>query len=131
MRWIAGIVAAAIVVAGIVLLRAETMSTHTASLPGSLTHVIVEVDTKNRELSSTRREMVQALILTCRLEVDADLRSRGVPETHDDGYRFTLTPALDKSDRLQLRGCLEDMRIDHLQAEVVRMEDGVPEHIRS
>lgn len=36
-------------------------------------------------------------------------------------FRFTTRPGLDRPDRDQLHGCLEDLRVRHLRMEVVRM----------
>jgi hypothetical protein len=122
MRWVAAAVAAALVAGGVLLLRSETMSRHARSASGTRTEVVVEARTKNEEPSSTIEEMTRALVLTCRLEVDAELRSTALAMVDDRAYRFALTPALDASDELQLRGCLEDIRIDHLQVDVISLE---------
>jgi hypothetical protein len=65
--------------------------------------------------------MVEAQLLTCRLEVNSDL----VGDIRDDGdgrFYALLAPALDQTDRRQLQGCLEDFVIDHLQMNVVHLE---------
>lgn len=125
MRAIAIAFATAAVAAGVLLLRAETMSTHVEAPPGSRTEVIVRVDTRNAESSATERELTYALVLACRLHVNAELRSSGLREVGPDTYGFTLSPALDESDQRQLHGCLEDTRIDHVQLAVARLENMV------
>lgn len=122
MRWIAVLVGVALLAAGIVLLREETMSTHVEGRPGSRTAVVIVADTTNAERSSTERELAYALVVTCRLEVVAELTEDVLEEVRPHVYRFALTPALDESDEDQLVGCLEDMRIDHLQLEVVEID---------
>lgn len=109
---------------GIYALRAATMSTHTASPPGSRTEVVLDVSIRDAEPAADRDEMAEALVLGCRLEVSAELVG-GVRHLGTNRYEFSLTPALDESDRRQLHGCLEDLRIDHLQAGVEHL-DNVP-----
>lgn len=125
-RALAMAVAAALLAAGVLFLRAETMSTHTPPRDGSRTRVSVQVATKNAEPSATEREMTRALVLTCRIEANSDLDDSGLRDAGPNTYRFTLTPALDQSDQLQLRGCLEDTRIDHLQLKVTALENLPP-----
>ena len=62
--------------------------------------------------------MIEALVLTCRLEVPADLTG---PIRHQGGgqFLFTLGPSLDKTDRRQFRGCIEDWTIDQILVDVV------------
>ena len=65
--------------------------------------------------------MVEALLLTCRLEVTTDV----VGPIVDEGggrYRAVLQPALDATDERQLRGCVEDWTIDHLRVDVLAFE---------
>ena len=121
-RSVAGMVAAVVVVVGVVLLREQTMTRHQPGVPGTATEVIVSAATRNNEPASTVAELTQALVSTCRLEVDAepvsDLErlSRG-----DHRYRLMLAPALDEFDERQLHGCLEDARINHLQLKVTQL----------
>ena len=65
-------------------------------------------------------EMVEALLLTCRLEVTSDLAGP-IRDDGDGRFRVTLAPALDQTDRRQFRGCLEDWTIDHLLVDVVSL----------
>ena len=41
-------------------------------------------------------------------------------------YRFVMRPGLDKADRRQLIGCLQDLRIDNVLANVVSMSQTEP-----
>lgn len=111
-------VAVAAVVAGVLFLRAETMSTHTESPPGSRTEVVVEAATWNNPRSATQAELTHAVVLTCRLEVDAELRTSALRPVGQRAYAFMLEPALDESDEKQLHGCLEDAMVDHVQLRV-------------
>ncbi len=126
MRPIAAVVGLAVFVAGVLVLRAETLSTHVDTPPGSRTEVVIDAATKNAEPSATVPELAEALVLTCRLQVAAELIDEELREIEPSTFAFALTPALDESDRRQLIGCLEDARVDHLQADVVRLVDRLP-----
>ena len=121
-RNVAGMVAAVVVVVGVVLLREQTMTRHQPGVPGTATEVIVNAASRNNEPASTVAELTQALVSTCRLEVDAEPVSdleRLSSEHHR--YRLVLAPALDEFDQRQLHGCLEDARVNHLQLKVTRL----------
>ena len=64
--------------------------------------------------------MVEALLLTCRLEVSSDVVGR-IRVEGDGRFRAVLRPALDATNQKQLRGCLEDWTIDSLRVDVVLM----------
>ncbi len=65
--------------------------------------------------------MVEAQLLTCRLEVNSDFAGP-IEALGDDTYSAVLTPTLDETDRRQFKGCVEDFIIDHLQIDVLRLE---------
>lgn len=121
-RNLAGMVAAIVVVVGVVLLREQTMTRHQPGVPGTATEVIVSAATRNNEPASTVTELTQALVSTCRLEVDAEpISELERLSSEDHRYRLVLAPALDEFDERQLHGCLEDARINHLQLKVTRL----------
>ncbi len=110
---------------GTLALREATLSTHEADVAGSTVDLIVSARSEGAERGQTLPEMVHALLLTCRLEVTSDL----VSPIHDEGdgrFRVTLQPALDQTDRRQLRGCVEDWTIDQLLVDVIAFEDAEP-----
>jgi hypothetical protein len=116
-----GVVGLAAGLVGTIALRDATLSTHDAIVPGSQVEMVVSARSKGAERGQTVPEMVQALLLSCRLEVHSDL----VSPIHDEGdgrFRVTLEPAPDETDRRQLRGCLEDWAIDHLWVDDVAFE---------
>ena len=121
-RVVLGAVGLAVGVLGVLAVRDATLSTHQPAVPGSEVEVVVSARSEGAERGQTLPELVEALLLTCRLEVPADLAS---PIRDDGGGRFrvTLAPALDKTDRRQLRGCIEDWTIDQLMVDVVSFED--------
>jgi hypothetical protein len=84
--------------------------------------LVVSAKTKGGERSQTLSEMVEAHLLSCRLEVNSDID--GPIERLGGGrYRAVLVPALDQTNRRQFRGCLEDWIIDHLQVDVIELSE--------
>ncbi len=106
--------------AGIWFLRAETMARNTPDEFGSALAVIVRAEVR-REPESATLEMARALVNTCRLQVDSTLVQPLFRQVDDDTFRFVLEPDLIESDRRQLRGCLQDARLQHLQLDVLDM----------
>ena len=119
LRLLLGAVGLAIGVVGIVALREATLSTH-EQVTAARTELVMSADTKGGERNQTLPEMVQAQLLTCRLEVASDLD--GPIESLDDGhFRAVLVPALDETNRRQFRGCMEDWLIDHVRIDVTEL----------
>jgi hypothetical protein len=119
LRLLLGAVGLAIGSVGIVALREATLSTH-EPVTAARTELVISADTKGGERNQTLPEMVQAQLLTCRLEVASDLD--GPIESLDDGhFRAVLVPALDETNRRQFRGCMEDWLIDHVRINVTEM----------
>jgi hypothetical protein len=108
-------------VVGVLALREATLSTH-EQVVGQDMAVIVSATTKGGEGGQTLAEMVEAQLLTCRLEVTSDFAGPIEP-LGDDRFRAVLTPALDDTNRRQFRGCVEDFMIDHVQINVVDLTD--------
>lgn len=119
-------VSALVVVLGIygfIELRDATLSRHEHVEPDSEIELVVDVHRHGgNERTHTDAEVVLALIDTCRLEVKSDVA--GPLEDLGAGrFRGVLAPSMDPTDRRQFRGCLEDWIIDHLQVDVVRLEE--------
>jgi hypothetical protein len=110
----------AVGVVGVFALREATLSTHSPVDPDSRVELVLDARSRHREAGQTLPEMVEALVLTCRLEVSSDVA--GPIRAEGDGrFRAVLQPALDETNRKQLRGCLEDWTIDSVQADVVSL----------
>jgi len=113
----------------VVALREATLSTHQPVAADSQVEVVVEVESEHRERGQSEDELIEALVLTCRLEVNSDLVGEiellppGADADDDALYRAVLQPAMDQTNRRQFRGCLEDWTIDQLLVDVVRFED--------
>ena len=114
------VVGLAIGVVGVLALREATLSTH-EDVDARETRLVLSGQTKGGEQNQTLSEMVEAQVLTCRLEVESDLA--GPIERLGDGrYRAVLVPALDDSNQRQFRGCLEDWVIDHVRLDVEALD---------
>jgi hypothetical protein len=106
-------------VAAVLALREATLSTH-EPVDGEGVELVVSARTAGGEQRQTLPEMVEAQLLTCRLEVTSDLV--GPIEPLGDGrFRAQLTPAMDETNRRQFRGCVEDFVIDHVQIDVIEL----------
>jgi hypothetical protein len=118
-RLLLGAVGLALGIVGVLALREATLSTH-QSVTARATELVVSADTKGGEQDQTLPEMVEAQLLTCRLEVTSDLA--GPIESLGDGrFRAVLTPALDETNRRQFRGCVEDWVIDQVRINVIEL----------
>jgi HEAT repeat protein len=120
-RIVLGVVGATVGVVAVLLLREATLSTH-EPVSARQTDLLMSAKTKGGEENQTLSEMVQAQLLTCRLEVQSDLAAP-IERRGDGRYRAVLVPALDDTNKRQFRGCLEDWTIDHVQIDVVHLTD--------
>jgi hypothetical protein len=121
LRLVLVVVGLAIGVFAVIALRDATLSTHERIARDSRIELVVDARSKNAEGGQTLGEMVQAQVLTCRLEVNSDLD--GPIEPQGDGrFRAVLIPSMDETNRRQFRGCLEDWVIDGFQLDVIRLE---------
>jgi hypothetical protein len=116
-----GLVGVAIGVGAVLALREATLSTHEA-VDARQVELVVKAKTSHGEPEQTLAEMVQAQLLTCRLEVSSDMVGP-IQDLGDGRFRAVLEPALDKTNRRQFRGCVEDFVVDHLQIDVVEFND--------
>ena len=114
-----GVIGLGVGVVGVFALREATLSTH-EPVSGKGMELVVHAKTKGGEEGQTLSEMVEAQLISCRLEVSSDLD--GPIERLGDGrYRVMMVPALDETDRKQFRGCVEDWIIDHVQIGVEQL----------
>ena len=117
-RALVGLIGLAIGVLVVLSLREATLSTHGHTDPDSQVEIVLQAETHRPEPNQTLPEMVEALLLSCRLEVSSDVV--GPIEAQGDGrFRAILQPALDETNEKQLKGCLEDWTIDAVRAHVV------------
>ena len=114
-----GVVGLGIGIVAVLALREATLSTH-EEVAARETDLVLSAKTKGGEPNQTLAEMVEAQLLSCRLEVESDL-SGPIERIGDGRYRAVLVPALDESNRRQFRGCVEDWIIDHVQLDVLEL----------
>jgi hypothetical protein len=121
MQLVVGTLGLTVGVLGVFALREATLSTHGHVDPDSRVEIVLDARSRHRESGQTLPEMVEALVLACRLEVSSDvvgpIRAEG-----DGRFRAVLQPALDETNEKQLRGCLEDWTLDSLRADVVSID---------
>ncbi|MDP5185253.1 hypothetical protein QOZ88_21685 [Blastococcus sp. BMG 814] len=122
LAWVAG---AAVVVAGLLLLRSELMTVDIPQPEGSYTDVVIAVQV--REDPSVREEMTRGLVSTCRLLVNAGVVEDSFRQVEAGVFAFRVRPGLDEFDRRELRGCLRDTRVQHLLADVRRIATVTPD----
>ncbi|WP_116451841.1 hypothetical protein [Blastococcus litoris] len=116
-RAVVGLVAVALAVAGVLLLRAELMTVEVAQPEGSYTDVVVAASTV-REDPAVQEEMTRGLVSACRLLVNADVVEDSFVQRGEGVFAFRLRPGLDEFDRRELGGCLRDLRVQHLLLDV-------------
>ena len=122
MKALLGALGVLAVVATIVVLREAMMTRHTPVDPDTEMHLVVRASSNVAEADVG--EMVAALFSGCQLEVATD--PVGPPTDLGSGeFLLRIRPALDESNQRQIAGCIEDAKIDRLQAKVLSME-GVP-----
>lgn len=115
--WVAGVALAAV---ALLALRAELMTVEQDAVPGSRTRFVVEATT--REDPRLLSEMTRGIVSVCRLLVNADLVQRSFQRTGDDRFSFVLEPGLDEFELREMRGCLQDARVQHLLVDVVEAQ---------
>jgi hypothetical protein len=118
-RVVLGLVGLAVGVVGVLALREATLSTH-KQVAARETELVVSARTKGGESGQTLDEMVEAQLLTCRLEVTSDLAS-SIEPLGDGRFRAVFAPAMDETNRRQFKGCVEDFVIDGLQIDVLEL----------
>jgi hypothetical protein len=118
-RILLGLVGLGVGIVAVLALREATLSTH-QEVAGTGTELIVSASTKGGERSQRLPEMVEAQLLTCRLEVSSDFEGP-IERLDSKRFRAVLDSALDDTNRRQFRGCVDDFIIDHLQVNVVEL----------
>ena len=96
----------------------HTLSRHEDVPPDS--ELVVELTIATRTgVEAGNEEIAEALVVVCQLEVRSNVLPDSIETIEDGRYQFVMRPGLDESDRRQLIGCLQDLRIDNVLANVV------------
>jgi hypothetical protein len=109
-------------VVAVLELRDATLSTHDPVPRNSRIELVVAARTKGGEPHQTLDEMVEAQLLTCRLEVRSDLVG-AIEHEGNNRYRAVFTPSMDETNRREFRGCLEDWIFDHFLLDVLHLAE--------
>src|SRR5688500_15256227 len=99
LQLVLGLLGLGIGVVGVLALREATLSTH-QPVTARRMEVLISADTSGGEASQSLEEMVEAQLLTCRLEVNSDLLGR-VERLEEGRFRAELTPSLDETNKRQ------------------------------
>lgn len=113
---------AAVVLSGLYVLRAATMSREQAPVQSG-TRLVVEFDVATKGLPTHELPVIaNAIFDACRLQAEAGLR-QPLNRLSDERFRAVLTPAPNATDREQLAGCLSDPTLPHTLSGDVRMRE--------
>jgi len=121
-RVLAVVALVALVGLGIHQLRQATLTVHEDVDPDTRLEIVLDASV-NGEAEHEALDMVRGLAFLCELEVHSSIVGAEVMELDDGRFRYVLEPSLDNADRRQLRGCLQDARVDHLLASVDEMRE--------
>lgn len=125
-KLVLGAVGCVLAVAGVFWLRSATISTVERVPRDSSIVVMLEAHSRGGERVQTLAERVEALLLTCRVEVRSDLAGP-IEQIDDHHFVATFVPTMDRTDQRQFSGCVQDWLIDGVQADIESMEEHLPE----
>lgn len=121
-----GIAVAVALLAGLYLLRANTMAREYVG-PDFGAHLVVEFSVQTKLLPTHELPLIASSIFNaCRLQAEAGLQ-RPVTKLDGDRFRAILTPAPNATDRQQLAGCLSDLTFAHTRSGKVEMRTVEPQ----
>jgi hypothetical protein len=116
-RLVAGsVVLAVVLVGGILLLRAGTMTVHTVMAADS--RLVVDGNARSRDAADRAETLTRALVNQCVAETADRSAVRELTWRGDGHFSAVVVPALDEPDRRQLDGCLSDFRMPRLLVSV-------------
>ncbi len=124
-RIVLGILGVMVGTGAVLGLREATLSTHQRVSPASQATLVLDADARGAETGRDLEELVETLLLTCRLEVGRselvldDGEAVVESPTRPGRYTAVFEPGLDQTNQRQLRGCLEDWTVDHVRIDVV------------
>lgn len=89
--------------------------------PDSRSEIVMEV--RVQRYKEPIDDGAQHLVATCEGATAADLvEDPGIEKIGPGLYRFFVQPGLGPHTKLKMVGCLEDLTLDHLQADVISVE---------
>jgi hypothetical protein len=124
---VAAVVAAVVLVAlfgvGVKWAVDNTLTRHSEVDPDSSLVVTIRGE-RESDAEHGRDELVEAVVASCQLEVTSTADPDSIQLVDEDRgiYQVVFHPSLDTADQRQLRGCMEDLKIDHFRSWVQSME---------
>jgi hypothetical protein len=120
---VVALVLVAVVGLGVKWALDNTLTRHQPVDPASSLLLTLRVE-RQSAAEHDEAELVEAVVEICHLEVGSRPVDDSLVLVDDerDLYTVTFRPSLDRADQRQLRGCLEDLRIDHFRTWVQSME---------
>ena len=115
------VVAVAAVAAGLDVLADLTQDRPDRIPPGSRSEIVVDVRHRSADTASLRT--AQGLWGACQGTVWQQLTEPGVVGLGHGRFLLTTSPAVGEYAWRRLQGCLEDMTVDRVRAEVVSKRD--------
>lgn len=89
--------------------------------PDSRSEVVLQVSAE--DYKGDPAQAADAIVAACRGSVrNRVLDDPGVVEVEPGTYSFSVQPGLGKNNRVKLVGCLQDLTIDRVQADVVSVD---------
>ena len=122
-RVVLGMAGLAVGAVAMFALREATMTVHQPVNDAVETEITMHASTHRAERRHSVLDMVEGVFDACRLQVPSDPAGPIEPIGDNNDFRVVLRPAIDRSDRLQLRGCLEDWIVDHVHVDVTDVTD--------
>jgi hypothetical protein len=115
----------AIVVCGLIglrLLADATLTTHVSMDPDSRMTMVLHGN-RGAEAEHALPAQLESLAHYCELEVHGTIQPEHTRVIGEDRISIVFQPALDDADQRQFRGCVSDLRVDHLIASVEEMSE--------
>lgn len=124
----AGLLVAAVLLGiGVYALREATESRHYETHQDSRSIFVVDASTNRAGPDQSAREMMNAQVTFCLLEVTSDtVRPIEALPADPTRFRVVLQPELDQTDQVQFEGCVEDWLLDHLRLRIVSADRSGP-----
>lgn len=93
-------------------------------IPGSRSEVVLELRARGykHSLDDAAQHLVAACAGTMTNQVVASRSTERVERMAGGLYRFAVEPSLGRHNRVKLVGCLQDLTVDRLQADVVSVD---------
>ena len=121
---LAALVAIAVIGAAVTALAAATQAQKNIGGTGR-TRAVFALEIVREPLHDSR-DVAMTLVGACVLDVTADVVQEP-RRLREETFVAVLAPALSESEAMRFHGCLEDARLDHVQADVLQLESSLPD----